>query len=58
MEISLENISYHYDEVKLNLFEELSLRFSYGEKTAIVGRSGSGKSTLCKLLTRLVSPQQ
>ncbi|KAF3761592.1 putative ABC multidrug transporter [Cryphonectria parasitica EP155] len=43
------------EDVSLAL-REVSLRFSAGEKVAIVGRTGSGKSSLILLLLRLLDP--
>jgi ABC-type multidrug transport system fused ATPase/permease subunit len=36
MDITIDGISYHYDGASDNLFENLSLSFPFGEKTAIV----------------------
>lgn len=49
-EISMENISFSYDEAEL--FNNLSMRVPEGKTTALVGFSGSGKTTLCNLMAR------
>ena len=47
-EISMENISFSYDEAEL--FNNLSMTVPEGKTTALVGFSGSGKTTLCNLM--------
>ena len=49
-EISMENISFSYDEAEL--FNNLSMTVPEGKTTALVGFSGSGKTTLCNLMAR------
>ncbi len=48
--ISMENISFSYDEAEL--FNNLSMTVPEGKTTALVGFSGSGKTTLCNLMAR------
>jgi subfamily B ATP-binding cassette protein MsbA len=54
--ITLENVSFHYDDHTIDALHELSFHIPAGQTTALVGRSGSGKSTLIRLLTRLYEP--
>lgn len=49
-EISIENISFSYDEEKV--LKNFSIRVPKGETVALVGQSGSGKSTIANLITR------
>ncbi len=49
-EILLNDISYHYPNTDKNVLNNITLKVSYGEKIAIVGKSGCGKSTLLKLI--------
>ena len=55
-DIELDNIRFAYSE-EHPLFENLSLRFKGGKRTAIVGATGSGKTTVLSLLARLYDPQ-
>lgn len=50
--IHLDNIKFSYD-TENPLFEDLSLSFLAGQKTAIVGATGSGKTTILSLISRL-----
>lgn len=56
--IEIKNISFHYPNSKVNIFENFSLTINSGEKIAIVGENGAGKSTLVKLLCRIYDPQK
>ena len=54
--ILLDNVSFTYPKKKLPALQEVSLKFSAGKITALIGESGSGKSTLLKLLAGLLKP--
>jgi ATP-binding cassette subfamily B protein len=54
-EINLHDVSFSYNSGQMVL-ENINLRFSTGQKIAIVGHNGAGKSTLIKLLLRLYDP--
>ncbi len=50
--IKLENInkSFIKKKEKINIFENLNIKFDLGKMYAIIGESGAGKSTLIKIL--------
>lgn len=51
-EVKIDGLSFHYDG--RDLFSDLTMEISPGEKIALVGESGSGKSTLVKLILGLL----
>ena len=53
--ISLENVSFSYDEQK-PIFKDITLEIASGEVIAISGEKGSGKSTLMQLIAGTLSP--
>lgn len=57
-QIELDNVSFRYAEDAAWLFRDLSLAFSPGKLTLIMGPSGSGKSTIAKLLLGYYRPSQ
>lgn len=54
-EITFEfkNVFYRYDGAEDYALKDLSIRFDWGEKLAVVGLNGAGKTTFIKLLLRL-----
>lgn len=56
--ISLENISFKYENKDEFSLQNLTLKIRKGERIGIVGKSGSGKSTLLDLLMGLISPTE
>lgn len=52
-EISLDNVSFAYNDRQDMLLKNLDLHIKAGEKIALVGYNGAGKTTLVKLLMRL-----
>ncbi len=56
--ISVENVSYVYDEDEPEALSNVSLQIKKGEFVAILGHNGCGKSTLAKLLNALYLPAQ
>ena len=54
--ILLDNVSFTYPKKKLPALQEVSLKFSAGKITALIGESGSGKSTVLKLLAGILLP--
>ena len=55
--ISLEHVTFRYDENTPDVLSDLSLKIRPGEYVAIVGRTGCGKSTLVRLLLGFEKPQ-
>lgn len=58
VELSLDNLSFHYPQQVQPAIRNLSLKVSAGQHVAILGRTGCGKSTLLQLITRAWDPQQ
>ncbi|WP_281557342.1 ABC transporter ATP-binding protein [Thalassomonas sp. RHCl1] len=56
--IELKNVSqsFHVNESKVTLFQELNLSICQGQSYAITGPSGAGKSSLLMLMSGLESP--
>ena len=52
VDISMDKVSFSYLD-GTSVFDDISLQFKKGEKTAIVGSTGSGKTTILSLITRL-----
>tara|TARA_Y100000768_G_scaffold346554_1_gene294173 strand:- start:1523 stop:3328 length:1806 start_codon:yes stop_codon:yes gene_type:complete len=48
--ITIDNVSFSYDNNNIDLFQNLSLGISPDERICIVGPNGVGKSTLLKLM--------
>lgn len=56
--ISVEDLSFRYDENEPPVLENISLTVDAGESVAIVGPSGCGKTTLVKLMLGLLLPTE
>jgi ABC-type bacteriocin/lantibiotic exporter with double-glycine peptidase domain len=56
LEISVENLSYSYDEQEI--FQKLNFKIHANEKIALVGANGSGKTTLIRLLLGMYEPTE
>ena len=54
--LTLENVTFAYDQQAQNALEAITLSVSAGQRIAILGRTGCGKSTLLQLLTRAWDP--
>lgn len=52
-EISVEGMSFAYNEKDGELLKDINLHIAPGSKIAVVGYNGAGKTTLVKLLMRL-----
>lgn len=55
--VSLEHVTFAYDEKSRKVLNDLSLQIHAGEYLGIVGPSGCGKSTLLKMLLGFEQPQ-
>lgn len=55
--IAITGLDFEYEHGKQTL-QDVGLRFSKGEKIALVGKNGSGKSSLMAMLRGLYIPQQ
>lgn len=55
--ITLQNVSFNFPE-KNDLFRNISLNISCGDKIALMGSNGSGKSTLFKILAGKLQPSK
>lgn len=51
--VEFEHVSFRYPGTERDVIHDLNLKFTIGEKMAIVGKNGSGKTTFIKLLCRL-----
>lgn len=57
-EIEFHDVSFKYPGTDQYILRHVSVTFSAGKKTAIVGMNGSGKTTLIKLLCGLYRPTE
>ena len=56
-DIILDKVNFSYkSNVENKVLQDISIKFTGGKMTALVGHSGSGKSTLLNLLPRIFSP--
>ena len=51
-DVSIENVTFSYDDSKDSVLKNISITANKGETIALVGRSGSGKSTIVNLMNR------
>lgn len=50
--VSVQNVTFAYDDAKRNAIDGISLQAKVGEHIALVGPSGGGKTTLAALIAR------
>ena len=55
--VSIQNVSWKYNENKENILTELNLEIQKGESIALIGASGAGKTTLADIVLGLLPPQ-
>lgn len=51
--IAFENVSFTYNDTKIEALKDISFTIKRGETIAILGKTGSGKSSLLSLISRL-----
>ncbi len=56
--ISLNNVSFRFDEESPWVLNQVNLTINQGEFVALLGKNGSGKSTLARLLNGLFLPTE
>jgi len=54
--ISLNNVSFAYENSHMNVIQELSLKIKSKQTVAFVGHTGSGKTTTVDIITGLLKP--
>ncbi|MDE7282934.1 MAG: ABC transporter ATP-binding protein/permease [Lachnospiraceae bacterium] len=57
-DIEFRDVSFRYPRTDAWALHHVSMKFSIGDKLAIVGENGSGKTTFIKLLCRLYDPTE
>ncbi|MDD3263248.1 MAG: ABC transporter ATP-binding protein [Candidatus Absconditabacteria bacterium] len=55
--ISIDNITWEYENSKKEVIKNLSLTINRGEAIALIGESGAGKTTLADIILGLLKPQ-
>lgn len=55
-EFEFQDVCFCYPGSETVVLDHINLKFTIGEKFALVGRNGAGKTTLIKLLCRLYEP--
>jgi len=58
LSLTLENVSFSYDDKAQKALDSLNLNIPAGAHVAVLGRTGCGKSTLLQLLTRAWDPHE
>lgn len=55
-QVQLKQLSFSYQNDKLQILKNISFNIKPGERVAVIGRIGSGKSTLSRLILKLYLP--
>jgi ATP-binding cassette subfamily C protein LapB len=55
--VSIQNVSFRYDDHAAETLHDISLEVAPGEAIAISGEKGSGKSTLMQLIAGILTPE-
>jgi ABC-type bacteriocin/lantibiotic exporter with double-glycine peptidase domain len=56
-DIAMNNVSFLHESSQKKILDDVSVKFHYGKKYAIVGETGSGKSTILDLLLGMYKMQ-
>lgn len=56
--ISINNVSFKYEDMDNYLYENVSIKIPANKSVAFIGKTGSGKTTLADIIIGLHSPQQ
>lgn len=57
-QVQLKQLSFSYQNDKLQILKNISFNIKPGERVAVIGRIGSGKSTLSRLILKLYLPTE
>jgi len=57
-QFEFRNVSFRYPGAENYALKDLDLKFTAGQRLAVVGPNGSGKTTMIKLLCRLYDPEE
>ncbi len=52
-DLEFKNVSFTYEDTKINALKNLNFKISRGKTLAILGKTGSGKSTIAALIARI-----
>ncbi len=52
-DLEFKNVSFTYEDTKINALKNVSFKISRGKTLAILGKTGSGKSTISALIARI-----
>ncbi len=56
--VEFRDVSFQYPDTDRYVLKHVNLKFTIGEKLAVVGMNGSGKTTFIKLMCRLYDPTE
>jgi len=52
-DLEFKNVSFTYEDTKINALKNVNFKISQGKTLAILGKTGSGKSTIAALIARI-----